>query len=180
MPGGMTVDAFSIDSAVPDDLSALHALVESAYRGESAKAGWTHEADLLHDDRIDRATLAATLADPDVRLLVARAGHDLVGCAQVMRKSPSHAYFGLFAVDPQRQAAGLGKRILAAAEREAREVFGAAVMEMTVIDLRTELIAYYQRRGYRMTGERRPFPVEIDPPLSFVVLEKRLEVVQAG
>ncbi|TNE41969.1 MAG: N-acetyltransferase [Sphingomonadales bacterium] len=176
----MIPEAISIDIAGMEDVSALHALVESAYRGESAKAGWTHEADLLHDNRIDRATLVATIADPDERLLVARVGDALVGCAQVTRKSPTHAYFGLFAVDPQRQAAGLGKRILAAAEREARNAFGVTVMEMTVIDLRTELIAYYQRRGYRMTGERRPFPAEVDPPLGFVVLEKRLEPVQAG
>ena len=157
------------------DLPALHALIQSAYRGESARAGWTHEADLLHDERIDRMALAAIITDAsDQRLLIARQKGVPVGCAQVTRKSPTHAYFGLFAVDPQRQNGGLGKHILAAAEAEARSAFGVDHMEMTVIALRTELIAYYERRGYRMTDETRPFPVVLDPPLTFAVLEKRL------
>lgn len=170
----MTENIFTIRSATKADLSALLALVESAYRGDSAKAGWTHEADLLHDNRSDMATLTALVDDPEQRLLTMWEEEALVGCAQVTRLSPARAYFGLFAVDPQRQAKGLGKHILAAAEREARTAFGADYMEMTVISLRSELIAYYERRGYRNTQETRPFPLELDPPLTFVVLEKAL------
>ncbi|MPT47225.1 MAG: GNAT family N-acetyltransferase [Sphingobium sp.] len=157
-----------------EDVPALKLLVESAYRGDSARAGWTHEADLLHDERVDEADLLALMNRPDERILLFRQGDVLVGCAQVTRKNADYAYFGMFAVAPPCQNSGLGKHILAAAEHQARTVFGVRLMEMTVIAQRTELIAYYERRGYCATGERRPFPVELDLPLFFIVLEKSL------
>jgi ribosomal protein S18 acetylase RimI-like enzyme len=83
-------------------------------------------------------------------------------------------YLGLLCVDPTRQAAGIGKAIIAAAERVSRDVLDADRIEMTVIDSRVELIAYYERRGFARTGERRPFPVAVEPPLGMVVLEKAI------
>jgi ribosomal protein S18 acetylase RimI-like enzyme len=83
-------------------------------------------------------------------------------------------YLGLLCVDPARQAAGIGKTILAAAEKVSRDLLDADRIEMTVIDSRTELISYYERRGFIRTGERRPFPITVDPPLHMVVLEKML------
>lgn len=157
-----------------DDIPALKALVESAYRGDSARAGWTHEADLLNDERVDEQVLLRLINDPNERILLFWQDGALVGCAQIARETADCAYFGMFAVDPQRQNSGLGKVILAAAEQQAHHIFGVSVMEMTVIEQRAELIAYYERRGYRSTGERRPFPVKTDPPLVFTVLEKTL------
>ncbi len=162
------------------DVPALHALVERAYRGDSAKAGWTHEADLLGGQRTDVDALAGMLADPDQHLLVALDGDALTGCVAVTRKPDGRGYLGLLTVDPQRQAAGLGRRLIAAAEDCGRG-FGASVMEMTVIASRGELIAWYERRGYGLTGERRPFPLDDERfglpktrDLEFVVLEKAL------
>lgn len=162
-------------AATASDVAALHPLIERAYRGESAKAGWTHEADLLFDDRTSADELSALIADPDRVILLARRNDRLIGCVQVARAGPDRAYLGMLTVDPALQASGLGRHILAAAEREAVARFAARRMEMTVIHRRAELIAWYERRGYALTGERRPFPV--DPPrpeLEFVVLEKSL------
>ncbi|MFN7127588.1 MAG: GNAT family N-acetyltransferase, partial [Brevundimonas sp.] len=108
-------------------------------------------------------------------ILLAHSDGALVGCVQVARVGDDRTYLGMLTVEPSLQASGLGRRLLAAAETEAVARFAACRMEMTVIHRRAELIAWYQRRGYRPTGETRPFPV--DPPrpeLEFVVLEKAL------
>jgi ribosomal protein S18 acetylase RimI-like enzyme len=162
-----------IGLASPDDAPALKQLLESAYRGDSARRGWNHEADILDDERITIEEIEALFVDPAATLLVARDGSDLVGCVAVTRRDPSLAYLGMLCVSPELQSAGLGRRLLDAAEQYARSI-GIAVMEMTVIDSRDVLIAWYERRGYLRSGEARPFPVLRDPPLSFVVLEKPL------
>lgn len=163
------------------DVEGLFALVHAAYRGDSARRGWTHEADLLDGGRIDRPSLEALLADPDQSVLVAEAAERLTGCVQVTRQVGDLAYLGMLSVDPAVQAQGLGRRLVAAAEAEARLRFAARRMEMTVIVQRAELIAWYERLGYVRTGETRPFPTA-DPrfgrprrdDLAFVVLEKGL------
>jgi len=162
-----------ITTAAPADAPALKDLLEAAYRGDSARAGWNHEADILDDERIGRAELDTLLADPEVTILTARDGDALVGCVAVTRKGSSLAYLGMLCVLPALQSAGLGRRLLDAAEELARSE-GLAAMEMTVIDSRESLIAWYERRGYRRTGETRPFPVLRDPPVTFAVLEKPL------
>ncbi len=172
--------AMDLRPATAADIPPLHALVERAYRGDAARQGWTHEADLLDGQRTDPDALAEILADPARVILVAQANDGLVGCVQVADLGQGLAYLGLLGVDPARQAGGLGRRLVEAAEQEARARFSATRMEMTVIRQRTELIAWYQRLGYALTGEVRPFPK--DEPrfglpraeLSFVVLEKAL------
>ena len=169
-----------IRAATAADLPALHALVESAYRGDSARRGWTHEADMLGGQRTDPETLGAIIADPQQRILLALCDGALVGCVQLTAKPGGTAYLGLLAVDPALQAGGIGARLIAACEAAAREEFGAHLMEMTVIDGRPELVAYYERKGYALTGERRPFPMLDErfgmpkKALEFVVLTKTL------
>lgn len=167
--------------AIPTDIPALHALVERAYRGDSARRGWTHEAHLLDGQRTDPAQLAAMIADPDQLILLHVEDGALAACVSVTRKPGGLAYLGLLSVDPDRQAGGLGRQLIAAAEDWARTRFGATRMEMTVIRQRPELVAYYERRGYALTGEERPFPYgdpSIGEPLrrdlAFVVLAKPL------
>lgn len=162
-----------IAAASSVDAPALKTLLEAAYRGDSARAGWNHEADILDDERIGRAELDALVADPAVTILTARDGEALIGCVAVTRKDARMGYLGMLCVLPTLQSGGLGRRLLDAAEDHAREL-GLAAMEMTVIDSRDALIAWYERRGYRRTGETRPFPVLRDPPVTFVVLEKPL------
>lgn len=163
-------------AARPDDLPALHALIEAAYRGDSARRGWSHEADLLDDQRTDLDQLAAFIADPRQRLLWFDNGTGPAACVALTDKGEGLVYLGLLTVDPARQAGGLGKQLLAAAEEYARRELGAKQVEMTVIGLRKELIAWYERRAYQATGERRPFPVPGREDLMFVVLEKQLGV----
>lgn len=167
--------------ATAADVPALQALVESAYRGESARQGWTHEADLLGGQRTDADALATAIANPEHVILLARDDDTLVGCVEISRAAAGRAYLGLLSVAPDRQGGALGKALIAAAETEGQARFGATHIEMTVIRQRAELIAYYERRGYAPTGETRPFPygdTRFGEPrvadLIFVVLEKPL------
>jgi GNAT superfamily N-acetyltransferase len=175
--------ALTFRLAGPADHAALKALVELAYRGENARAGWTHEADLLEGERIDADELAHILASGSPRLIVAagEAGR-LIGCVAVtdlgagasgVQSDIHRAYLGMLCVDPTRQAGGLGRRLIAQAEALARDTFGATAMEMTVIERRAELIAWYERCGYARTGEQRAFPIE-DVDLPMAVLERAL------
>ena len=170
-----------IEPATLSDLPALHALIQSAYRGDSARVGWTHEADLLEGQRTDEQALVDIICDPNQAILAMRDGASLAGCIAITVKPGGLAYIGMVTVDPQRQNGGLGRQLLEAAEAHARDHFGCTRAEMTVIALRSELIAWYERRGYAATGETRPFP-DLDPrvgrkrrdDLDFIVLEKSL------
>jgi GNAT superfamily N-acetyltransferase len=178
-------------AATLHDVPELLALVTSAYRGESSRAGWTTEADLLDGQRTDPDAIGAIVTGTDGLVLVATqagagtAAHAgpagrILACCQLERQGTA-GYFGMFAVVPTLQAAGVGSAVLAEAERYAREVWGADRMEMQVIAQRADLIAWYVRRGYRPTGDAKPFPYGDErfglprrPDLAFTVLAKAL------
>ncbi|WP_329388627.1 GNAT family N-acetyltransferase [Streptomyces sp. NBC_01351] len=172
--------ALSFRSAMEADVTELVALVESAYRGDASRGGWTTEADYLEGQRTDPDGVRQIIDAPDGTLLVVERADELVACCQLEHRG-DHAYFGMFAVRPGLQGGGLGKEILAEAERRARETWGATEMRMTVVNVREELIAYYVRRGYRRTGELSPFPygderfgVPLRDDLAFELLVKPL------
>jgi GNAT superfamily N-acetyltransferase len=169
-----------LEPATSADLPTVHALVERAYRGETARSGWSHEADLLTGDRTSVAELQSFL-DAGEYLLVWRDGATIRACVRLVRLSAELVYLGMLTVEPGSQGEGLGKRLLAAAEAYARDELGAARMEMQVFSRRRELLSFYERRGYRQTGERRPFPYAEWPQagalfddLEFTMLEKPL------
>ncbi|MGW0700069.1 GNAT family N-acetyltransferase [Streptomyces sp. NPDC002867] len=143
--------------AVADDVPVLVPLIESAYRGESSRTGWTTEADLLHGQRTDPEGVLAVIRAPGSRLMMVERDGEPLACCQLEHRGDA-AYFGMFAVRPDLQGGGLGRRVIAEAERSARETWGVREMHMTVISLREELIAWYERRGYRRTGQLSPFP----------------------
>ncbi|MFE5093318.1 GNAT family N-acetyltransferase [Streptomyces sp. NPDC056638] len=143
--------------AADADVPALVTLIESAYRGDSSRAGWTTEADILQGQRTDPDGVREVVEAPGSRLLVVERDGVLIACCQLEHRGDA-AYFGMFAVRPELQGAGLGKVIIAEAERTVREVWGVTEMHMTVISVREELIAWYERRGYRRTGKLSPFP----------------------
>lgn len=164
--------------AATGDLGALRQLVETCYRGDSARQGWTHEADLLDDERTSDAELARAVGASDMRVVLGEVDGVLAGTVSVTRVAADRAYLGMLCVDPARQAAGLGRALIMQAEAVAKQAFAASFMEMTVIEARPELIAYYERRGYSRTGETRPFPVLTAQgqahPFGMVVLERSL------
>jgi ribosomal protein S18 acetylase RimI-like enzyme len=139
------------------DLTDVAVLVESAYRGDASRAGWTTEADLLDGQRTDAEELASILNDTDARLSLATRGREIVGCV-LLRREATGAYIGMLAVRPFLQALGIGKRLLAEAEKRARVEFAAKRSRMTVIEQRQDLIAWYVRRGYLVTTRIEPFP----------------------
>ena len=144
-------------AATAADVDAIVDLVQSAYRGEGSKQGWTTEADMLDGQRTDAAGVAALIDAPHSRVLLAESADGLLACAHVERQGDA-TYFGMFSVRPQLQGGGVGRALLAEAERTAREEWGCREMQMTVISIRDELIAWYERRGYRRTGQYKPFP----------------------
>ena len=158
--------------ATPADVPAIRALIESGYRGDSARHGWTSEADLLEGNRTSEAEIAEIVAAPEKRVLLAERDGALVGTVTITDLGGGRAYLGLLCVDPAVQAAGLGRTLITQVEELAVQDFAAHTMEMTVIDARPELIAYYERRGYIRSGEIRPFPLPMDVPYLMVVLER--------
>jgi ribosomal protein S18 acetylase RimI-like enzyme len=167
-------------AATPDNADAIVALVESAYRGDASRVGWTTEADFLDGRRTGPDDVLAQIERPRSRILLAEQGAELLACAHVADEDGA-GYFGMFSVRPNLQNAGIGKAVLAEAERIAREEWRLPIMRMTVIDIRAELIAWYERRGYRRTGITRPFPygdarfgIPKRNDLRFEILEKML------
>ena len=155
--------------------------MQSAYRGDASRSGWTTEADLLDGQRTDAAALADIINGRSGRIVVAEEDGAVVGCCQLERREGGTAYLGMLAVRPTLQARGVGRAVVGEGERIARSEWGAARVQMTVIRQREELIAWYERLGYRRTGATAPFPYgderfglpRVDD-LSFVVLEKPL------
>lgn len=141
-----------IREADANDVPGVVALVESAYRGPASRAGWTTEADLLEGQRTDVEAVLEVVP----HLLVAEDAGEVLGCCTLIPKA-DHGYFGMFAVRPGLQGGGVGSQLLAEAERRAT-LLGLQYVEMTVLSSRAELLAFYRRRGYVETDERRPFP----------------------
>lgn len=173
----MSPDSLSFRVATVADVSAIVDLVESAYRGEESLKGWTSEAGFIEGDRTSADEVSSLIRNPLARMLLAFDDGALVGCA-LIKCEAGEGYFGMFSVRPARQGGGLGKRLLAEAEKTARETWNCRSMKMTVISIRDELIAFYERRGYRRTATE-PFPFDQHPHVRrndfhFVVLSKTL------
>lgn len=171
---------FPTRAAVHADAPALAALVNSAYRGDSSRAGWTTEADLLGGLRIDEARLTASISAPDNVILVHEDAGAIVACVHLQRTGDD-CYLGMLTTKPTLQGAGLGRKMMDAAEVWAREQWHSRHMSLTVIVQRTELVAWYERRGYARTGELKPFPygderwgLPTRPDLAFYVMRKPL------
>jgi ribosomal protein S18 acetylase RimI-like enzyme len=174
----------TVERATDADIEALAALVNSCYRGDDSRAGWTTEADFLDGQRTDAAMLRAELAErPGAVMLVMREAHatEPIGTVWLEPRAGGTWYLGMLSVRPDLQARQLGRRLLAEGERYARER-GATRMRISVFPMRETLIAWYERRGFRTTGEELPFPygderhgIPRRDDLRFVVMEKPLD-----
>jgi len=168
-----------IFKATLEDIPSINKLVNSAYRGDSSRQGWTTEADLLDGTRTDENAVKEFFEEQGSIILKYVSGGKIIGCVRLL-KHGSQLYLGMFAVDPTVQNAGIGKKILLAAEDEARKQ-NCKSIDMTVISERKELIDWYKRNGYIEVGEKKP--MVFDNPsggipkrdLYFITLEKFLE-----
>jgi ribosomal protein S18 acetylase RimI-like enzyme len=165
-----------IEIASRQDIPALVALINSAYRGEGSKQGWTTEADLIQGLRTDEENLGEIIADPATTFLkYSNEEGQIVACMRLQQQQ-DRLYLGMLTVSPGLQAQGLGKKLLKAAEEMAlakncRSIF------MTVFSVRSELVAWYERHGYQKTGKVIPFKHNekfeiVTQELEFFELEK--------
>jgi ribosomal protein S18 acetylase RimI-like enzyme len=168
--------------ATAADAKPLSDLVNAAYRGAGGRRGWTHEAELISGERARSSDVAAMINDSSTTVLVRRGDHPpaLIGCVAVEMNGPNSCTISMLAVAPELQAAGLGRSLLADAERLAADK-GAAIAKITVVQQREALIAWHERGGYRRTGTHEAFPygddsvgIPLRADLQFVVLEKIL------
>lgn len=150
--------ALQFQVATVAENSRIAELVNSAYRGDSSRKGWTTEADLLDGQRTDAEAIRALILQPNNWILLCLKDDEIVGSVHLEKKDSETCYFGMFTVNPQLQTGGIGKAFIAESERFAAQELGCHWMEMTVITIRKELIAWYERRGYHATGELRDFP----------------------
>lgn len=168
--------------AVVADAPAIVALVNSAYRGDSSRAGWTTEADILGGQRTDGEEIAQLIAAAGSVFLLCLLDGEIVGSVHLSRQDASTAYLGMLVIRPGSQGQGLGSRLMVEAERFLYAAWGVSRLQMQVISLRSELIEFYERRGFHRAGEFKPFPAheprfglpKVDG-LQFEVLEKALE-----
>ncbi|MTH14432.1 GNAT family N-acetyltransferase [Flavobacterium sp. LC2016-01] len=167
-----------ISKATLADISALNILINSAYRGESSKKGWTTEAHLLEGKRTDEQEMTAIFQDSKNTILKFTEDDKIIGSVLLVEKG-QQLYLGMLTVSPELQNSGIGKKLLAEAENHAKSL-GLSSIIMTVISVREELIAWYKRHGYVDTGEREAFPESdihvtvSEEPLEFIYLEKQL------
>jgi ribosomal protein S18 acetylase RimI-like enzyme len=160
------------------DIPALTILINSAYRGETSKKGWTTEANILEGKRTNEEELTETILNTRNTILKYTENNQIIGSVLLVEKE-HQLYLGMLTVSPELQNSGIGKKMLAEAENHAKSL-GLSNIIMTVISVREELIAWYKRHGYVDTGEREAFPESdiyipiSDEPLEFVFLEKRL------
>ena len=167
-----------ITKATLEEIPALTLLINSAYRGETSKKGWTTEAHLLEGKRTNEEELTETILNPKNTILKYTENDQIIGSVLLVEKE-HQLYLGMLTVSPELQNSGIGKKLLAEAENHAKAL-GLSSIIMTVISVREELIAWYKRHGYVDTGEREAFPeseihVTIsEAPLEFIYLEKRV------
>lgn len=168
--------------ATLQDAPVLVALINRAYRPEAGQEGWTHESGWITQPRINLEQLQDVLGDPTNHLVVAdclateKHNRHIVGCA-LLSGQPPVLQIGLLTVDPDYQAQHIGRRLLDYSEQQGRALFQAQRFEMSVVDTRQELIAYYERRGYQLTGQIKPYPTDQQVglprvPLKLVIMQK--------
>lgn len=152
----MNSDCFRLAS--PADIEKIVALVNAAYRPQPGAAGWTHEAELIEGQRTTPAQVAKMLARPHSIMLLALKQHEIVGCIHLEKDTDNMTHLGMFAINPHQQTQGLGKQLLVFAEHYAHKHFATEKFSMIVLSARTELIAFYLRRGYHRTHMKMNYP----------------------
>lgn len=169
----------SVTIATIQDIPILVSLLNSAYRGDASKKGWTTEADMIEGSlRTDEKSLGELMQQPGAVILkYTDPDNKITGCV-FLRKEDKKLYLGMLSVSPLIQAKGIGKQLMKAAEAYAAEQACTSIY-MRVISIRHELIAWYERKGYYNTGITQPFPNEPKfgipkQPIEFILMQKDL------
>jgi len=169
----------SVTIATIQDIPVLVSLLNSAYRGDASKKGWTTEADMIEGSlRTDETSLGELMQQPGAVILkYTDPDNKITGCV-FLRKEDKKLYLGMLSVSPLIQAKGIGKQLMKAAEAYAAEQACTSIY-MRVISIRYELIAWYERKGYYNTGITQPFPNEPKfgipkQPIEFILMQKDL------
>ena len=167
-----------VQKATLQNIPQLEILINSAYRGDSSKKGWTTEASLLDGIRTDADSLKEMISKSNAVILQSLNENNLLQGCVYLEKTQNKMYLGMLTVSPMLQARGIGKQLLIEAEKYAQSQ-ECSLIEMTVISIRTELIEWYKKYGYKDTGEKRPFPNDIKfgipkQPLEFIVMQKEI------
>jgi len=163
-----------IRQAVPSDLDVLQAVIQRAYRGHSAATGWSHEGELPEGERVSRGDLEGLLGAANAVLSVAEIAGRVVGSSLVVAVAPGQGEIRLVSGDPAVQGEGVGGQLLRHAEVLAVEAFAASHVIIEVLQHRSRLIAYYERRGYQRTDGSRPYPFQLKVPATFLTYRKEL------
>ena len=143
----------------PDDFIQLSSLINQAYRPASGEGGWTHESNWISDNRISAPQLEELAQKGNQHILIAELNDYLAGCV-MFGLNQSHVEIGLLTVDPTLQNQQLGRKLLAQAESLSIALYQPDYFEMSVVNTRTELIEFYERRGYVLTREVKPYPIK--------------------
>jgi len=133
-------------------------LVNQAYRG---KTGWTKEGHLVSGDRVSSKQIEDIILNENSYLLITQNKIDITSCICIEKKT-NNAYFGLFAVNPNIQSKGIGKKVLKLAEEYTKDILKLKKITMVVISQREELISYYERRGYVKININQEYPKYLD------------------
>ena len=167
-----------------EDSVRIVSLVESAYRGEKSLKGWTTEADLLGGQRTDSREVKQLISQLNSQIILCELNSELLGSVHILNKG-NYTYLGMFAVSPEAQGKGVGKAVLGYIESMVEKKWDAEYIEMTVITQRVELINWYIKHGYELSGEKRPFPygdsrygIPKRDDLVLDVLKKKLKAVK--
>ena len=166
---------FSI--AAHKDASDIAALVNRAYRPVAGTGGWTHETEWVRGSRTSEHQVIASMNSGSV-MLIRRKADSIIACVQVSFVG-SVACIGMLATDPGLQALGHGKRMLEDAEWYAKQSGTPTTLQLSVIECRTELVAFYERRGYRRTGIASAYPLTGEFGVPVINEVKVLEMTKA-
>lgn len=167
-----------INIATKKDILRIVELLNMGYRGEKSRKGWTTEADLISGEiRSNEDDVRGVMEEEgSVFLVYTHDGGEVSGCMN-LKKQSRRIYLGMFAVEPELQARGIGGELMKAAEEYANYQDCSSIY-MYVISVRDELISWYKRKGFEDTGERVPFHENFTGkhvrPLEFAILEKNI------
>ncbi len=177
------MNQFVVVPAELSDAREIESLVNSAYRGDTSRVGWTTEADYLDGQRIDEAGLKELISSPEIVILCLKdaSNSQILACVELAKFEANSVLLGMLSVNPKMQNQGLGAKLIKSAESFVKEHFQTQKIIMKVISIRSELIAYYERKGYKRLNQFDAFPygdsrfgIPKRDDLEFVRMEKTL------